>query len=500
MIIAHGTPPYHYTWSNGDTLSTVTGLCAGTYTVTVTDSLGGIDSAIVVITAPPALSDTITITHFSCSGIVNGTATVHASGGIPPYTFQWSNGQGMQTATGLGEGTYSVTITDSNGCTLTDQVSLTPTTVFNPQVYLTNFAAYYSYDLPDSIHTNALNPLNLVVPGKYARFKIQTENKKSNGLSMVNGHCLLRSDSPYLDITDSLSNLNNIAWNSNAWSTDEFEIYIKPNTPAGTNVVVDFIVQENSDQYTTTCVAIPVNPLVYSATTPNPVSDDNNGDSDGDGNGICNPGETIEFYPLLNSITDLNAQYVKGTLVNLDNLSFITIWDNQPGISGTVYHSSWWNYAFGQPNTIPAGQINMSPEFDFVFDYSNGSTINDFNLYLILEGGFRLFSDTTTLSLARWALPYTFNSTAAAIPEAEDGTVFSIYPNPGSDVITLDLSRFEKPTYELKIFNVRGALVKSEILVQKLQKMNVEDLPNGLYSVVVTSTDYTFSRRLIIQR
>ena len=80
------------------------------------------------ITQTPALTGTITGTPVSCYGGNDGTATVTPSGGAPPYTYSWSpppaSGQTDSTATGLTAGTYYVTVTDTNGCTLTDSVTI----------------------------------------------------------------------------------------------------------------------------------------------------------------------------------------------------------------------------------------------------------------------------------------------------------------------------------------------------------------------------------------
>ncbi|GIZ10245.1 hypothetical protein FUMI01_29690 [Flavobacterium sp. UMI-01] len=126
-----GTAPYTYTWSNGQTGATATGLIAGTYTVTVKDKVGTTLAPIsVTITQPSNLpSATTTVSNkngvnVSCSGSTDGTATVTASGGTAPYTYSWSNGQSSATATNLGVGTYTVTVTDANGCQTTKTATL----------------------------------------------------------------------------------------------------------------------------------------------------------------------------------------------------------------------------------------------------------------------------------------------------------------------------------------------------------------------------------------
>ncbi|VVV02359.1 hypothetical protein FVB9532_03658 [Mesonia oceanica] len=125
-----GTAPYTYLWDDTDaqTTATATGLAAGTYNVTVTDDNGCTDTASVTITEPAALTaSAIVDTNVNCNGGTNGQATVAAVGGTAPYTYLWddNDAQTTATATGLAAGTYTVTITDDNGCTDTASVTIT---------------------------------------------------------------------------------------------------------------------------------------------------------------------------------------------------------------------------------------------------------------------------------------------------------------------------------------------------------------------------------------
>ncbi|MFM9052061.1 MAG: hypothetical protein ACKOKF_07060, partial [Bacteroidota bacterium] len=122
-----GTPGYSYSWSpGGGTGATRNNLTAGSYVVTVTDQLGCVASATAIITAPTPLTTLITANQILCNGSNNGSAQVFASGGNSPYTFNWSpSGGNGATASGLGPGSYTVTITDDNGCTTNASTSIT---------------------------------------------------------------------------------------------------------------------------------------------------------------------------------------------------------------------------------------------------------------------------------------------------------------------------------------------------------------------------------------
>ncbi|MBI2967775.1 MAG: T9SS type A sorting domain-containing protein [Bacteroidetes bacterium] len=123
--LAGGTSPYSYSWNGGGTTSIKTGLCSGTYTVTVTDSKGCTVTVSQVVTQPSSLILSVTSSGISCSGLCDGNGTANPGGGIPPYSYNWNNGQTLSTATGLCSGSHYITVTDFNGCTASDSINLT---------------------------------------------------------------------------------------------------------------------------------------------------------------------------------------------------------------------------------------------------------------------------------------------------------------------------------------------------------------------------------------
>jgi len=121
--VTGGTTPYAYLWpatAGSQTTATATNLAPGSYTVTVTDKNGCLQTASITITEPAiALSASITASsNVLCFGSATGSATVTANNGTAPYSYLWSNGSTDQTATGLTAGTYSVIVTDKNGCSV----------------------------------------------------------------------------------------------------------------------------------------------------------------------------------------------------------------------------------------------------------------------------------------------------------------------------------------------------------------------------------------------
>ena len=129
-----GIAPYTYNWTNGSSNAGCTNLCPGSYTVTVTDSLGCLASADTAITEPAVLSNTITATPpASCNGTCDGSASASASGGTigGGYSYSWNTMpvQNSAAATGLCAGNFICTVTDNNLCTTINSVTIPPPSV-----------------------------------------------------------------------------------------------------------------------------------------------------------------------------------------------------------------------------------------------------------------------------------------------------------------------------------------------------------------------------------
>ncbi len=121
-----GNSPYTYTWSGGQANNPVAAnLSPGNITVTVTDNKGCTATATGTVSGVPSLAANITTVIDSCYHSGKGKATAHVTGGVPPYSFSWSNFVTDSTTTNLIAGTYTVTITDNNACSITASATIT---------------------------------------------------------------------------------------------------------------------------------------------------------------------------------------------------------------------------------------------------------------------------------------------------------------------------------------------------------------------------------------
>ena len=115
-----GTGTVTGVWSNQQTGNNISNLAAGTYSVTASDPTGCSASATYTINGPQGLTtNTPSVVDAICYQSPTGSIDVNPVGGTPPYNYLWSDSQTAKTATNLVAGTYTVTITDANGCNTT---------------------------------------------------------------------------------------------------------------------------------------------------------------------------------------------------------------------------------------------------------------------------------------------------------------------------------------------------------------------------------------------
>ncbi|NOT37574.1 MAG: T9SS type B sorting domain-containing protein [Saprospiraceae bacterium] len=118
--ITGGSIPFTYNWSNQATTIGINNLCAGTYTVTVTDNQSRTCSSTYTVTEPAPII--IAIADTTCSKGNDGSININVTGGTPSYTYEWRNPANQvfaqsQDVTGLAPGVYVVKVTDSKLCT-----------------------------------------------------------------------------------------------------------------------------------------------------------------------------------------------------------------------------------------------------------------------------------------------------------------------------------------------------------------------------------------------
>jgi len=188
LNVAGGSGPFTFLWSNGASTQNIGMLPAGTYQVTITDNNGCKQFTQASISQPGApLTASVEPDHVLCKGNASGSANLSVQGGTAPYFFLWSNGSALQNPDSLSAGTYTVTITDNNGCVAYSgtvieepaEAMTVTTTVIDPLCYnasdgsitvLANGGTtpyYFRWDDTDYLMQNNGHLVNNVSSGSY---------------------------------------------------------------------------------------------------------------------------------------------------------------------------------------------------------------------------------------------------------------------------------------------------------------------------------------------
>ncbi|UKN00093.1 HYR domain-containing protein [Paracrocinitomix mangrovi] len=125
LTVNLGNPPFTYEWSNSATSEDIFGLSEGTYSCIITDVEGCKDTVEIDIIEPDSLYVDETVTPISCYGEIDGKVFVVVNGGTFPYSYNWLTSGAGNSANGLGAGDYTLIVTDSRGCQVTETYTIT---------------------------------------------------------------------------------------------------------------------------------------------------------------------------------------------------------------------------------------------------------------------------------------------------------------------------------------------------------------------------------------
>lgn len=174
--VTGGAPNYFYNWSNGSTLEDPTGLTAGTYVVVVTDNNGCQDSTNVTIQDPDAIIAEESAFNVTCYGLSDGSIDITSSGGTGNLSYFWSNGSSSEDLNGLSGGTYTLTITDDNGCQ-----EIVSVTIFEPDsISISASSSTFSHGHNISVNGESDGEIDVSVTGGTQPYNYSWSNGSSD--------------------------------------------------------------------------------------------------------------------------------------------------------------------------------------------------------------------------------------------------------------------------------------------------------------------------------
>lgn len=157
-----GQPPFNVVWNTtpAQFTDTANNLAPGFYGVTITDANNCSDQFTFIISEPDQLTASFSVTNVSCNGLSDGGIALSISGGTPTYSYQWSDGNTDTNRTGLPAGTYGVTITDANNCTVSlNNISVTEPAALSLLAAPDSVQCYGGFDGSIALTVNGGTPI-----------------------------------------------------------------------------------------------------------------------------------------------------------------------------------------------------------------------------------------------------------------------------------------------------------------------------------------------------
>ena len=442
LTVTGGTGPYTYAWSNGATTEDISGLGIGTFDVMVTDANGcTAQSSSVTIAQPTGISSSTTSTDIACNGDSTGTIQVNVSGGTMPYTYAWNNGATTANISGLPAGTYTLTITDANGCTSNVSRTLNEATAITIAETITDASCNGAMD--GSIMTTITGGA-----GGYTSTWSGNINPSAVGAGTYT-----------LTVTDA----------SGCTTTASYTVN-EPTAVTGMTTVTQTIDCAGDTGAVSITASGGVGPytVVWTDAAGNTV-DENNvtagvytaNITDATG---CTGSETV-------TITEPSALSASPmSVADTNNLMTGTASANVSG--GTPpYTINWDNGMSGDPITgLSFGT------YTFTATDANGCTI----------------TGSTTV-----------DSLSTSIEVLNSITSLKVFPNPTAGNVTIDLEMSDVRDVNVAIYNMAGQLVRDfghETTSQTQIRMDMSVFPSGVYMIRFVIDDQVVTKRLILSK
>ncbi len=483
--VTGGTGSYTYDWSNGETTQDIDSLIAAPYEINVTDIAGCTAVNSIIVTEPDALNLSVTTTEAGCGGIPNGSATVNVTGGTSPYNYEWIPGGTDSTVTGIAAGIYPVTVTDDNGCIITEDVAVSeagaPTIIITSIIYTscgsTDGAVYinviggaepYTYNWSDgSTNENLVG----VMPGIYEVTVTGSDNCIATESADIS-QTLLPVDPICIVTVDSTTGTNLIVWEKSITTgIQSYNIY-KETTQSDVYNLIGNVPYDSLNRFVDTYS----NPLIRSWRYKISVIDECGFESE-----LSAEHKTMH----------LTANFGVGGENNL-------IWDHYEGFDFLTYYiyrystSTGWELIQPMPNNLTSFTDPAPP-----------SGLISYRIAVEKEDTCFLISAKTQSGPYSQSLSNIDEGLMVGIKPNLSGQELPfnvlIYPNPNKGVFTIEIYDSEIKNYDLRIYDVLGrSIIKSKI-TESISKIDLSDYSEGIYLLQIITDKGIVNRKVVVE-
>ncbi len=371
------------------------------------------------------------------------------------------------------------------------------TSLQNPDFYTINESAFEirlkpvkltRFEFYENVTPAISNPNNIIMPDAVIKFKIKVRNDYSESLNAVSA--TISCDNESVNIINETVTFDPVSSGEEMWSLEEFEVYLPEGVPNPADYQFKIAAKDENivDVDWISFIEIPIiEKGPFSS-----YNDDESGDSQGNGDKILEPNETIEMIFKVKNYSSFTLYNASGKLTSIDE--FIEVWDNILGDDGTVYNTTIYN----NNNPINSSTTIVSPADEFVFDYNaNGiyetNMLLEFNFYLNQEAGANWDEGGILL---KCGVPWLLNEGYTNIAENNNSEIV-ISPNPAKDYFTINFN--DNTQKEISIFSIEGRLLQTETTNSDNHKINCSNYKSGIYIIKINSNNQQTVRKIILK-
>ena len=554
-----------WNWKDSTTIiqpagDTLTSLCAGTYILEYTDTLGTYNYSFTINStiSCSGLSSSTSSTNETVPNACDGSATVNPTGGTAPYIFSWSNSDSTQSITGLCAGSYTVTITDSNACSISNTVTITTDSIscsgFTTSIQSqseTSAAACngyananpsggttpYTFSWSNSDSTQQIT--NLCSSFYYVTvtdannctytdstfistdttgcsgFNATTSSSNTTGNSLCDGSAATSITGGSPTYTYSWSNGENTPQISNLCAgiytisiTDanncnyiDSVLITSDTSSANINPIYGYVVTTD-ETASNSCDGF-ANVIIMGGTTPYSYNH-SDGTTSMQNNNLCAGFQSVNITDALGDIITLG--YLVSTPANtVINITYVDSTIIDTIITETVTNCAI-NYASVDSAFIDSYTFYTPDVVTVVWSIFYSSTnVSYITTSYDISGSNGVYNIELTLSCPDKTLGNFLkttdqiiqtNSTTTNILENLNDLKMVVYPNPFNDNITIIVEDLD--TYKINIFDMQGKLIlKENYPATNKIDMNLKSLPKGQYIIQIQNQDQIITKKIV---